>query len=101
VVVARYLEEEPVAYLIAPAEVASRFEASPRLARVAGEWGHVLFAVKDAAARARPWVAPAALVQRQCNSDSQLRFLGDGATACPWSQIAYCDTSNVERAERQ
>ena len=63
-VLARYLDETPVAYVIVPAQVASRFEASPRLARVAAGRGHVAFEVKDASARARPWMAPPALVGR-------------------------------------
>jgi hypothetical protein len=61
-VVARYLEEEPVGYLIVPAEVAPRFEGASRLARVAAERGHVLFQVRHASALAQLWVAPPALV---------------------------------------
>jgi hypothetical protein len=57
-VLARYLAEQAPGYLIAPQDDASRYEASPRLARVAVERGHVLFALRDAPPGSRPWRAP-------------------------------------------
>jgi hypothetical protein len=57
----RYLDEQAPGYLIVPEGVTARFEASPRLTRITTERGHVLFAVKDASPRTRPWVAPPAL----------------------------------------
>lgn len=60
-VVARYFEEKPVAYLIVPAERASRFEGTSRLSRVVSEREQVLFKVEEASGQARPWVAPVAL----------------------------------------
>lgn len=56
--IARYLAERPIGYLIAPLADAARFEASPRLERLAVERGHVLFAVRDPAPASRPWRAP-------------------------------------------
>lgn len=60
----RYLDEQAPGYLIVPANATAHFDTSPRLARVATERGHVLFEVKDASPRTRPWVAPPALVDR-------------------------------------
>jgi hypothetical protein len=57
----RYLDEQAPGYLIVPAKATARFDASPRLSRVATERGHVLFEVKDASPRTRPWTAPAPL----------------------------------------
>lgn len=54
----RYLDERAPGYLIAPANATARFDASPRLARIAALRGHVLFEVKDASPRSRPWLAP-------------------------------------------
>lgn len=63
-VLARYLGEQAPGYLIAPLADAARFEASPRLARVAVERGHVLFALRDAPPESRPWRAPPPLPER-------------------------------------
>ena len=57
----RYLDEQAPGYLIVPAKTTARFDASPRLARIAAERGHVLFEVKDASPHTRPWLAPPAL----------------------------------------
>ena len=56
--IARYLAERPVGYLIVPLAAAPRFEASPRLERLATERGHVLFGVRDPVPASRPWRAP-------------------------------------------
>lgn len=56
--VARYLVERPIGYVIAPIADAQRFEASPRLERLAVERGHVLFGVRDPVPASRPWHAP-------------------------------------------
>jgi hypothetical protein len=57
----RYLDEQAPGYLIVPAMNTARFDASPRLARIATERGHVLFEVKDVSSRTHPWLAPAPL----------------------------------------
>ena len=57
----RYLDEKVPGYLIVPAKSTARFDASPRLARIATERGHAVFEVKDASPRSRPWTAPPAL----------------------------------------
>jgi hypothetical protein len=54
----RYLDEQAPGYLIVPVNATARFDVSPRLARIATERGHVLFEVKDASPRTRPWLAP-------------------------------------------
>jgi hypothetical protein len=56
--VARYLAERPIGYVIAPPLDAPRFEASPRLERLAAERGYVLFRVRDPVPASRPWNAP-------------------------------------------
>ncbi|MCU0667802.1 MAG: hypothetical protein MUF70_00450 [Myxococcota bacterium] len=56
--VARYLAERPIGYVIAPLADAPRFAASPRLERLAAERGHVLFGVRDPLPASRPWRAP-------------------------------------------
>jgi len=61
-VLARYLDDAAPGYLIVPLAQAARFDASPRLARVAAKQGHVLFALRDAPARSRPWHAPPPLL---------------------------------------
>lgn len=61
-VLARYLDEAAPGYLVVPAAQLSRYSGSPRLDRIAVERGHVLFAVRDASARSRPWHAPPALI---------------------------------------
>jgi hypothetical protein len=54
----RYLDERAPGYLIVPADATARFDASPRLARLATERSHSLFEVENASPRTRPWLAP-------------------------------------------
>lgn len=61
-VLARYLDEAAPGYLLVPGALVSHYSASPRLERVATERGYVLFSVRDASARSRPWHAPPALI---------------------------------------
>jgi hypothetical protein len=63
-VLARWLDEVPVAYVIVPERAAARYEASPRLTRIASDRAHLLFEVTDAPERTRPWSAPSALAGR-------------------------------------
>jgi hypothetical protein len=58
----RYLDAAAPGYLVVPADQVQRFAGSPRLERLAAAHGHVLFAVRDAGARSRPWAAPPPLV---------------------------------------
>ncbi|RIK96415.1 MAG: hypothetical protein DCC71_22460, partial [Proteobacteria bacterium] len=62
--VERYLDEQAPGHLVVPAADADRFAQSPRLARVAAERGHVLFTLRDAPPRSRPWRAPPPLAGR-------------------------------------
>jgi len=61
-VLARYLDATTPGYLIAPLAGSRRFDASPRLERVAAHEGFVLYALRDAPAKSRPWRAPPPLV---------------------------------------
>jgi hypothetical protein len=63
-VLVRWLDEVPIAYVIVPERAVARYEASPRLTRIASDRAHVLFEVTDAPERTRPWSAPSALAGR-------------------------------------
>jgi hypothetical protein len=61
-VLARYLDAAAPGQLIVPLARARRFEASPRLERGRSAGGQVLFTLRDAPARSRPWRAPPPLL---------------------------------------
>jgi hypothetical protein len=54
----RHLDERSPGYLLVEAERAARWPDAPRLERVAAHAGLVLFRVRDAGPRSRPWSAP-------------------------------------------
>jgi hypothetical protein len=65
---ARYLAERAPGYLLVEVERAARWSDSPRLERVAAHAGLVLFRVRDADPRSRPWSAPPPLAPGRSGS---------------------------------